>query len=61
MVKSAISATAESISHLEGRLRVAKRFNQSPELSFGSVVACSHDFRYVSVSIFSVVPILFVA
>jgi hypothetical protein len=46
-VKAAMMSTMESITHLDGRLRVAKRFNGSPELYFGTVVGCSIDYRYV--------------
>jgi hypothetical protein len=47
-VKAAIMSTVESISHLEGRVRVAKRFNGSSEFYFGTVVGCcSRDFKYV--------------
>jgi hypothetical protein len=57
-VKSAILGTIESISHLGGRLRVAKRFNLSPDLSFGYVVGCSHDYRYVSSRVLYVAHIM---
>jgi hypothetical protein len=58
-VTSAILGTLESISHLGGRLRVAKRFNRSLEFSFGYVVGCSHDYRYVSYRKVHLAPVLF--